>query len=83
MSTAGTLEDSLTSRLKQYLGDDQRRIAHALKVTQRAKEILKQERGADEVVVLCAAILHDIGIHEAEKNMEVPHRGISSLRALQ
>ena len=67
MSTAGTLEDSLTSRLKQYLGDDQRRIAHALKVTQRAKEILKQERGADEVVVLCAAILHDIGIHEAEK----------------
>jgi len=64
---AGTLEDSLTSRLKQYLGDDQRRIVHALKVTQGAKQILKQEKGADEVVVLCAAILHDIGIHEAEK----------------
>jgi len=62
-----SLEASLTSRLTRYLGDDHKRIAHALRVTQTAKQIMEQEERADEVVVLSAAILHDIGIHEAEK----------------
>lgn len=46
--------------MKQYFGNDQKRINHALKV-------LKYAEGGDRDVVVAAAILHDIGIHEAER----------------
>ncbi len=47
-------------------GEDDRRIRHALRVLELAKSILAEEGGDDEVVV-AAALLHDIGIPEAER----------------
>lgn len=51
--------------MKTLFGADRRRIEHALKVLEYAESILKKEPG-DPAVVVAAAILHDIGIHEAE-----------------
>jgi len=52
--------------MKEYFGADQRRIDHALRVTGFAGEILAHEPGVREVVI-AAALLHDIGIREAER----------------
>lgn len=60
------LVDSLISAMKQKFGEDQKRIAHALMVLERAQEIMIKE-GGEPRVVLAAAVLHDIGIHEAER----------------
>ena len=60
-----TLCDALIKEMKQVFADDQRRIRHALAVLDCAELILKQEK-ADPLVVKAAAVLHDIGIHEAE-----------------
>ena len=60
------LVDRLIAALKAQFGDDQLRIAHASKVLEYAKEIVRTE-GADPRVVFAAAILHDIGIQEAER----------------
>lgn len=49
-----------------YFGDDTRRINHALKVLHYARQLNAEIQG-DALTVECAAILHDIGIHEAEK----------------
>lgn len=61
----------LTSRLiqamKKIFGEDARRIDHALNVLKHAREIAENERNADFDVVVAAAILHDIGIHKAER----------------
>ncbi|NIQ12686.1 MAG: HD domain-containing protein, partial [Gammaproteobacteria bacterium] len=54
------------SAMEQYFGDDQRRVEHALQVSMYAEELLSYV-DADPVVVLSAAYLHDIGIHEAER----------------
>jgi hypothetical protein len=51
--------------MKAVFGIDTRRIEHALKVLGYAETILEKEPG-DRAVVVAAAILHDIGIHEAE-----------------
>lgn len=58
--------DSLIAAMKQVFGADQKRISHALAVLEHAQEILNSEN-ADRTVVLAAAILHDIGIQEAER----------------
>jgi putative nucleotidyltransferase with HDIG domain len=63
----GKLEDSLIHRMKEYFGQDQGRIRHALRVTQYAGSILQYEGSADRDVAIAAAILHDIGIPEAER----------------
>lgn len=60
-----SLADELVARMKKHFGDDQKRISHALAVLDEAQRLLKDER-ADPQVVISAAILHDIGIHEAE-----------------
>ncbi len=59
-------EKVLIKEMKGIFGDDRKRIAHALNVTKHAKLFLKEERGNVDVVIP-AAILHDIGILEAEK----------------
>jgi putative nucleotidyltransferase with HDIG domain len=56
----------LIAAMKKEFGDDQKRITHALSVLEKAQELLGDE-GADPRVVLTAAILHDIGIQEAER----------------
>ena len=62
-----TLKDRLIGRMSAYFGKDERRIRHALRVTEYAERILQYEKDADREVVVPAAILHDIGIHEAER----------------
>ncbi|MBI4267932.1 MAG: HD domain-containing protein [Chloroflexi bacterium] len=49
-----------------YFAGDTRRIEHARKVTGYAEELMMQESG-DYVTVVAAGLLHDIGIHEAER----------------
>jgi len=66
----GTLPDSyrrpLTLAMVNQFGDDARRINHALLVLSYADRIRDVE-GGDALVVTAAALLHDIGIQEAER----------------
>ncbi len=61
-----TLCDALIREMEAVFGDDERRIRHALRVLDYAERILADEQ-ADPLVVKAAAVLHDIGIHEAER----------------
>ena len=56
----------LIAEMKKVYGNDQPRIDHALQVLVAAEEILATA-GGDPLVVKAAAILHDIGIPEAER----------------
>jgi hypothetical protein len=62
-----SLVDKLVEAMQATFGKDQKRVSHALTVLERAKEIMKGEQRADPKVVLAAAVLHDIGIQEAER----------------
>ncbi|MBT3363943.1 MAG: HD domain-containing protein [Chloroflexi bacterium] len=61
-----TIKESLIEQMQDYFGDDTKRINHALAVTGHAEKLLESE-GGDYPVVIAAAVLHDIGMHEAEK----------------
>ena len=60
------LKDRVAIEMKRYFRQDFKRIGHATKVARYAEQIGKEEKG-NMVVILCAAYLHDIGIHEAER----------------
>jgi len=60
------LRDRLEHEMRRVFGTDTRRIGHALAVLGYADEIRRAE-GGDPRVVTAAALLHDIGIHEAER----------------
>ena len=60
------LTDRLIESMKERFGNDRKRIDHALSVLAYAQKILSEEDG-DPTVVIAAAILHDIGIREAER----------------
>jgi len=60
------IRDKLIDEMKKVFGEDQRRIEHALSVLNYAEQIQEAE-GGDPLVVKAAAILHDIGIHEAQR----------------
>ncbi|MHC4156788.1 MAG: HD domain-containing protein [Planctomycetota bacterium] len=62
----GAVRERLISEMKEIFGTDKRRIDHAIAVLDYAEQIQAQE-GGDPLVVKAAAILHDIGIHEAER----------------
>lgn len=57
--------------MESYFGTDSRRIAHALRVTEHARQLLETEPG-DRELVLATALLHDIGIPEAERKYGSP-----------
>lgn len=61
-----SLVDQLIRAMKAQFGADQARITHALQVLEYTKEIICLEK-ADPRTVFTAAILHDIGIQEAER----------------
>jgi len=63
---AKIMRERLIREMMNVFGADQRRINHALAVLNYAEQILSAE-GGDPLVVKAAAILHDIGIHEAER----------------
>ncbi len=56
----------VAAEMRNVFGDDERRIAHAMSVLSFAERILLGESGDTDVVV-AAALLHDIGIHAAER----------------
>jgi HD superfamily phosphodiesterase len=60
------VREKLIQRMKDVFGADQKRINHALAVLKYAEQIQAVE-GGDRTVVTAAAILHDIGIHQAER----------------
>jgi hypothetical protein len=57
---------ALIQRMKDVFGAESKRINHALAVLKYAGQIHVAE-GGDHIVVTAAAILHDIGIHQAER----------------
>lgn len=59
-------KQALINAMEDYFQDDAGRIEHAKKVTHYAEMILSEEN-ADPNVVLAAAVLHDIGIKNAER----------------
>ena len=60
------VKERLVAAMTRLFGADQRRIDHALKVLGYA-ETIQQTEGGSALVVRAAAILHDIGIPEAER----------------
>jgi HD superfamily phosphodiesterase len=52
--------------MEEYFGDDRKRIDHALRVTAFACQLMEEEPGTPDLVV-ATALLHDIGIREAER----------------
>jgi hypothetical protein len=63
---AGLIRYELIDEMKKVFAGDQTRIDHALAILNYAEQIQAAE-GGDPLVVKAAAILHDIGILEAER----------------
>ena len=63
------LKDRVAVEMKRYFKTDFKRIGHAMRVARHAEAIGRAE-GGNLAVILCAAYLHDIGIHEAERKYE-------------
>ena len=59
-------KDRVAVAMKRYFKMDFKRIGHAMRVARYAERIGKKETG-NLAVILAAAYLHDIGIHEAER----------------
>ncbi|MBM4025107.1 MAG: HD domain-containing protein [Planctomycetes bacterium] len=66
MRNIKTVRDKLVARMKGIFGSDEKRIDHALRVLDYAEQIGAAE-GGDPLVIRAAAILHDIGIPEAQR----------------
>lgn len=60
------LKDRIAIEMKRYFKSDFKRIGHATRVARHAEKIGRRERG-NLAVILAAAYLHDIGIHEAKR----------------
>ena len=60
------LKEVLMRAMEAYFKEDAKRIKHAHRVTEYAEELLKRE-GGDYLIVIGASVLHDIGIHQADK----------------
>jgi hypothetical protein len=63
------IKEIAISKMKQLFGEDDKRVDHALKVSRFSEEILQGENVTGKIAetVMLTAILHDIGIHEAER----------------
>lgn len=59
-------KDRMSIAMRRYFGSDARRIKHAMDVATHAEAIGKEEKGGDMMVIMAAAIFHDIGIKNAE-----------------
>lgn len=57
--------DNLVKEMKNIFADDQKRINHALSVLKYAEQLQAIESG-DPLVIKAAAVLHDIGIPQAQ-----------------
>ena len=57
---------ALVKAMESYFDGDTKRIDHAHKVTEYAEKLLEHEDG-DYSIVIGAAVLHDIGMHESQR----------------
>lgn len=64
-------KEALIGAMESYFGDDKKRINHSHRVTAYAEQLMERE-GGDYQVVIGAAVLHDIGIPQAEKKYGSP-----------
>ncbi len=71
MKNLRVMRDKLIEEMKKVFGTDEKRIEHALAVLNYAEQIHSVE-GGDPLIVRAAAILHDIGIHEAQRKHDSP-----------
>jgi len=69
MESTSSISDKLINEMKKVFGRDTKRIEHALAVLDFAEKIQAVE-GGDVLVVKASAILHDIGIEEAERKYD-------------
>ncbi len=60
------IKEALMRAMEAYFAGDTKRIKHAHRVTEYAEQLLKRD-GGDYLIVIGASVLHDIGIHQAEK----------------
>ncbi|MFP4021269.1 MAG: HD domain-containing protein [Halanaerobium sp.] len=66
------LKNKLIEELENYFAEDKKRIDHALKVTEYAEKLITifkkeyPEKNLNEQVIIYSAVLHDIGIKNAE-----------------
>ncbi len=60
------IKPALIRAMEAYFNGDVKRINHAHRVTEYAEALLKREEG-DYTIVIGASVLHDIGIHQAQK----------------
>ena len=60
------IKEALVRAMEAYFGEDSKRINHAHRVTEYAEELSKVE-GGDYLIIVGASVLHDIGIHQADK----------------
>jgi len=67
-------KDRVSIAMRKYFDSDSRRIKHALDVAGHAETIGKEQKGGDMMVIMAAALLHDIGI----KNAEIKHNSSSA-----
>jgi hypothetical protein len=65
-SSQESIADKLIRAMKAEFGTDQARISHALRVLDHAEHIMHHEKATPKIVI-AAALLHDIGIQEAER----------------
>ena len=62
-------KEKVACEMRRYFGDDRKRIQHAESVAGYAEHIGREEH-CDMAVVMAAAYLHDIGIHNAERHYQ-------------
>ncbi len=70
------LKSKLIKEMKKYFAEDKKRINHALKVTEFAEELIDifrkkyPDKNINEEVIIYSAVLHDVGIKNAELKYE-------------
>ncbi len=63
-------KDRVSIAVRKYFGADARRIKHAMDVAGHAEIIGKEQEDGDMMVIMATALLHDIGIREAERKFD-------------
>lgn len=61
----------VTKQMVDYFENGFRRITHALEVLKHAENIMENTENCDSEVLIAAALLHDIGIKNLKKYLDI------------